>query len=81
MEMPFEEVVIGQPALAGVGSDVTEMSESAIIEIMTDEVAVRRRSIVDVVMGMLEAWPLTNGPFFTADGQSATCQAQESHEA
>jgi hypothetical protein len=72
MEMPFEEIALVPPALAG----ITPLSESTIEEGLASAAHARRQPFLGFLMSMLEAWPQSSGPFFTADGQSATCQAQ-----
>ncbi|MBA3826337.1 MAG: hypothetical protein H0X24_20860 [Ktedonobacterales bacterium] len=80
MGMAFEDGALTQPALAGISGEITEIDEADALELAGCVVPPRRPSLIGFVMALIEAWPQTAGPFFTADGQSATCQAQAGTE-
>ena len=81
MGMPFEDVGLTQPALAAISGEIREISESDALNAALYDAQPRRQPLIGFVMALLEAWPQTSGPFFTADGQSATYQAQANQEA
>ncbi len=76
MGMPFEEVALTPPTLAGLSGDRVDVSEPEPWEAAPSDTGARRQPILAFVMSIFEAWPQSAGPFFTADGQSATFLAQ-----